>query len=160
MRRRRRPILGLVILICVLAGFVGGAFAGGVRWEAEKKPIPGPVIALGPMAAPFERHEGVSFYAAAPPFRWKILGKLFYRGTTEVWASPLGRGRLCAVAKEHGCDLLVLINRNLTYLGSSGNPRDVPIASGMRGWRPMEEFGPKKPHYRVDAFFLAGQRQR
>lgn len=155
-----RGFLRLAAWFLVLIVFLCEAEAGSVRWAAEKEPFPGPVFTLGPPARSFETHEGVSLYAAAPSFRWKVLGRLYYRGETEVWASPLGRGRLCAVAKEHGCDTLVLINRNLTYLGSPGNPRDIPLSSGMSGWRPMEEFGPRKPHYRVDAFFLAGRRER
>ncbi|WP_018289935.1 hypothetical protein [Verrucomicrobium sp. 3C] len=155
-----RRIAQSVILSWVLVGFLFQAQAGSVRWETEKEPFSGPAFTLSPPARSFEKHEGVSFYGAAPPFQWKVLGKVYYRGATEVWASPLGRGRLCAVVKEHGCDTLVLINRNLTYLGNPGNPRDIPLSSGMRGWRPMEEFGPAKPHYRVDAFFLAGRRER
>ncbi len=160
MGRPALALLWLAVLVSVLAGSIREAPAGSVRWEAEKRPFPGPVLTVGPPAESFEKHEGVSFYAAAPAFPWKVLGRLYYRGETEVWAAPLGRSRLCAVAKEHGCDTLVLINRNLTYLGSPGNPRDIPLSSGMRGWRPMEEFGPAKPHYRVDALFLGGKRER
>ncbi|CAB4243224.1 protein of unknown function [Methylacidimicrobium sp. AP8] len=159
-KRRLRPFLRLGIWISVFAAFAFPLRAGSVRWVAEEKPIPGPVFTLGPPASSFEKHEGVSFYAAAPPFPWKVLGKLYYRGATEIWASPLGRGRLCAAAHEHRCDTLMLVNRNLTYLGSPGNPRDIPLSSGMSGWRPMEEFGPAHPHYRVDAVFLAGRRER